>query len=81
MSDIFPNNIRPANVDFIVGNVLEGLDFEDNTFDVVNICLFILAFKSDQWVPVLKEIKRVLKPGGFILSKEAGMLVSREIIL
>lgn len=63
-------------MNFQIGNVLEGLDFEDNTFDIVNICLFVLAFKSDEWVSVLKEIKRILKPGGFILSKEAGMLVN-----
>jgi SAM-dependent methyltransferase len=75
MSDIFPNNIRPGNVTFKIGNVLDGLDFEDDTFDMVNACLFVLAFKSDEWIFVLQEIKRVLKPGGFISSKEAGMLV------
>lgn len=74
MCDIFPNNIRPANVTFQIGNVLEGLAFEDNTFDMVNLRMFILAFKTEEWAPVLKEIKRVLKPGGFILSREAGML-------
>ncbi|CEP14923.1 hypothetical protein [Parasitella parasitica] len=74
MCDIFPSNIRPANVRFQVGNILDGLAFEDNTFDMVNFRMFILAFKKEEWEPVLKEIKRVLKPGGLILSKEAGML-------
>ncbi|EPB87591.1 hypothetical protein HMPREF1544_05573 [Mucor circinelloides 1006PhL] len=74
MCDVFPNNIRPANVTFQIGNVLEGLAFEDNTFDMVNFRMFILAFKTEEWAPVLKEIKRVLKPGGFILSREPGML-------
>lgn len=74
MSDIFPNNIRPVNVQFEVGNVLDGLSFPDNTFDIVNLRLFILAFRTEEWAKVLKEIQRVLKPGGYILSREAGML-------
>lgn len=74
MCDIFPNNIRPANVTFQVGNVLEGLAFEDNSFDMVSLRFFILAFRKEEWAGVLKEIRRVLKPGGFVLSIEPGML-------
>lgn len=74
MCDIFPNNIRPANVAFQTGNILERLAFEDNTFDLINLRLFILAFRTEEWDAVLKEIRRVLKPGGYILSVEAGML-------
>ncbi|KAI7865985.1 S-adenosyl-L-methionine-dependent methyltransferase [Mucor mucedo] len=74
MCDIFPNNIRPANVTFQVGNVLEGLAFEDNSFDMVSLRFFILAFRTEEWAGVLKEIRRVLKPGGFMLSIEPGML-------
>lgn len=74
MCDIFPNNIRPANVSFQVGNVLDGLNFEDNTFDMVSLRFFVLAFRKEEWVGVLKEIRRVLKPGGYMLSIEPGML-------
>ncbi|KAG2234320.1 S-adenosyl-L-methionine-dependent methyltransferase [Thamnidium elegans] len=74
MCDIFPNNIRPANVTFQTGNVLEQLSFEDNTFDLINLRLFILAFRTDEWDAVLKEVRRMLKPGGYLLSVEAGML-------
>jgi ubiquinone/menaquinone biosynthesis C-methylase UbiE len=62
-------------VSFKLGNILEGLDYPDNTFDVVHFRFFILAFKKHEWAPILKEIMRVLKPGGYIVSKEAGMLV------
>lgn len=75
MSDVFPNNIRPANVTFQIANVLEPLPFEDDTFDFVNFSLFILALKKDQWIPVMKEVKRILKPGGLYHSREASMLV------
>ncbi|CAO3673606.1 unnamed protein product [Rhizopus stolonifer] len=75
MCDVFPNNIRPANVRFQIANVVERLPFEDNTFDIVNFTLFILALKKNQWIPVLKEIERVIKPGGLILSREVSMLL------
>lgn len=78
MCDVFPNNIRPVNVTFKIVNILEGLPFEDDTFDMANLTLFILALKKDQWIPLLKEIKRVIKPGGLFLSREVSMLVSNR---
>ncbi|KAI9276302.1 S-adenosyl-L-methionine-dependent methyltransferase [Sporodiniella umbellata] len=75
MCDVFPANIRPVNVEFKIANVLERLPFEDNEFDVVNFTLFILALNKDQWIPVLKEIKRVVKPGGLLSSREVSMLL------
>ncbi|KAL0075687.1 S-adenosyl-L-methionine-dependent methyltransferase [Phycomyces blakesleeanus] len=82
MSEVFPNIIRPSNVSFQGGNVLERLPFPDNTFDLVNIRLFILALRKEEWLQVVKEIFRVLKPGGFIQSTECSMLdVGNEFVL
>lgn len=75
MCDVFPNNIRPQNVSFQVGNALERLPFMDNTFDFVNIRLFIIALKKHEWPIVIQEVFRILKPGGFIQVVECGMLV------
>ncbi|KAI7901596.1 S-adenosyl-L-methionine-dependent methyltransferase [Cokeromyces recurvatus] len=74
MCDIFPSNIRPPNVSFQTGNALERLPFPDNTFDLVNVRLFILALMKYEWSTVIKEIYRVLKPGGFVQMIECGML-------
>ncbi|KAI9472276.1 MAG: S-adenosyl-L-methionine-dependent methyltransferase [Benjaminiella poitrasii] len=74
MCDIFPNSIRPPNVSFQTGNVLERLPFPDNTFDLVNIRLFIIALMKDEWPVVVKEVYRILKPGGFVQMIECGML-------
>ncbi|KAI8376460.1 S-adenosyl-L-methionine-dependent methyltransferase [Radiomyces spectabilis] len=74
MCDIFPTNIRPSNVSFQVANVLERLPFPDNTFDFVNMRLFIIALRKEQWPTVIKELYRVLKPGGYLQSVECGML-------
>lgn len=51
---------------FSYGNVLEGLDFPDNTFDFVHMRLFILALREVEWPVAIKEILRVTKPGGII---------------
>jgi ubiquinone/menaquinone biosynthesis C-methylase UbiE len=81
MCDVFPNNIRPPNVSFQVGNALERLPFADNTFDFVNIRLFIIALMKHEWSIVVQEVYRILKPGGFIQMVECGMLVSSIILL
>lgn len=77
--DLFPSNIRPANVTFQVRDALEGLPFPDNTFDLVNLRMFIISIKANEWPVVLKEIYRVLKPGGFIQCCECSMLVSLPV--
>ncbi|GAA5806837.1 hypothetical protein MFLAVUS_000185 [Mucor flavus] len=74
MCDVFPTNIRPPNVSFQVGNVLERLPFADNSFDIVNTRLFIIALKREEWSTLIKEAYRILKPGGFLQMVECGML-------
>lgn len=56
----------PGNFKFTVGNLLEGLPFEDNTFDYVYQRLLFLGLNNEGWVKVLSELFRVLKPGGYI---------------
>ncbi len=55
-----------ANVSFRNMDVTRPLDFPDSSFDLVNArCIF--AFMSPQhWPSLLKECKRVLRPGGTI---------------
>ncbi|KAJ3122002.1 hypothetical protein HK098_003187 [Nowakowskiella sp. JEL0407] len=54
------------NMKFFTGNVMERLPFEDNTFDCVYQRLMILALPADKWDQVIKELLRVLKPGGYL---------------
>ena len=55
-----------ANASFRVMDVTKPFDFPDESFDLVNArCIF--AFMSPQhWPSLLKECKRVLRPGGTI---------------
>ncbi|RUS33313.1 S-adenosyl-L-methionine-dependent methyltransferase [Jimgerdemannia flammicorona] len=61
----FPTT-KPPNVHFHTCNVVDGLPFEDATFDFVHMRLMWFSFAADQWNDVLKELNRVLKPGGYL---------------
>ena len=56
-----------TNVTFHVGSVLE-LPFEDNSFDAAH-CHAVLMHVPDTQA-ALAEVKRVLKPGGIVASRE-----------
>ncbi|KAI8338600.1 S-adenosyl-L-methionine-dependent methyltransferase [Chlamydoabsidia padenii] len=70
LSDVFPTNIQSSNIDFKVGNVVAGLPYDDNTFDFIHVRFLIAALREDEWPIVLKELFRILKPGGVIQSGE-----------
>ena len=55
------------NTTFHVGDVLD-LPFEDDFFDVAHCCNVLMHVPDTQ--AVLREVKRVLKPGGLIASRE-----------
>ena len=56
-----------TNATFQVGNALE-LPFEDNYFDIAHCHTVLMHIPDTQGV--LAEVKRVLKPGGIIASRE-----------
>ena len=82
--DFVPEMIEQANVlskdfqpkgkiDFRVGDVTR-LEFSDASFDIVvsERCLLNLPTKNDQW-QAIREVARVLKPGGLYLMLEGTM--------
>ncbi|RUS24866.1 hypothetical protein BC938DRAFT_472970 [Jimgerdemannia flammicorona] len=71
--DTFPQIIRPANTEFVQENVLNGLPFEDASFDYVFMRFMALAFLKDDWARVVAELCRVVRPGGFIEMVELDM--------
>ncbi|CAB4491469.1 S-adenosyl-L-methionine-dependent methyltransferase [Rhizophagus irregularis] len=73
ISPTFPNQIKPANTQFIQANILDGLPFENNEFDFVYIRALGLSFSETQWLElILPDILRVIKPGGWIEFNEPG---------
>ncbi|KAL1934950.1 hypothetical protein VTP01DRAFT_4090 [Rhizomucor pusillus] len=78
MSDMFPTAIRPENVTFQLANILDGLPYEDNTFDFVHMRQLVVALRSNEWLTVIQEIYRVLKPGGLIQLVESDFTVGNQ---
>jgi ubiquinone/menaquinone biosynthesis C-methylase UbiE len=65
---------HPGNFRFVQGNMLEGLPFPDNSFDVVHQRLVIVALPTAQWVRQIQELLRVTRPGGWIELVEGDLL-------
>jgi ubiquinone/menaquinone biosynthesis C-methylase UbiE len=55
---------RLKNVLFQYMNWVEGLDFPDNTFDLVNARLLVLWLLRKDWPLMIREALRILRPGG-----------------
>lgn len=58
------------NARFQVMNVLEPLKFADESFDLINMRTLAAVVAPEQWVPLLQECRRVLRPGGTIRMTE-----------
>ncbi|GBC09794.1 hypothetical protein RclHR1_09110001 [Rhizophagus clarus] len=66
INPIFPQRIKPNNLEFIEADVTHGLSFHDDEFDFTHVENMSLIFTPDQWDLVLSELVRVTKPGGYI---------------
>ena len=65
---VFPNEeYRLPNTGFIQCDLLDGIPFPDSTFDFVYERFVIYSDLNDsQWKYLFSEMKRVLKPGGYL---------------
>src|SRR5581483_629651 len=62
----------PGSVIFEEGNILDGLAYPDNTFDIVYCSqLFGHLLPPDLPLRALAEMRRVLKPGGILATRDA----------
>ncbi|CAG8695735.1 uncharacterized protein OCT59_015901 [Rhizophagus irregularis] len=63
---IYPQEIKPNNLEFIEADVTNRLSFHDNEFDFTHLENMSFVFTPDQWDFILSELVRVTKPGGYI---------------
>lgn len=66
------------NASFQVMNVLEPLAFDDNSFDVINACYIHAFMMKTSWAMLMKEIMRILRPGGRLLLTEGEWSISNS---
>lgn len=72
--DVQPStSSAPLNARFIKHDILQGLPFEDNSFDYVHSRLLVLAIPASSWPKLIGEYLRVTRPGGWIEFFEGGM--------
>ncbi|KAI7867636.1 S-adenosyl-L-methionine-dependent methyltransferase [Spinellus fusiger] len=63
---MFPREIKPSNSKFYHCNILEALPFDECSFDYVFMRGVAQGVKESQWAPLIADLVRVLKPGGWI---------------
>ncbi|KAI8088040.1 S-adenosyl-L-methionine-dependent methyltransferase [Gilbertella persicaria] len=73
-SCVFPEDIKPANVEFAIGNIAKRIPYEDSMFDYVHQRLLIGGLTHDDWKNTLKEHYRILKPGGYVELAEVSFI-------
>ncbi|ORE07014.1 S-adenosyl-L-methionine-dependent methyltransferase [Rhizopus microsporus var. microsporus] len=77
--DAIHKNVNVNQFTFILGNVVKGLPYEDDTFDFVHMRFFILALREEEeWPAAISEIIRVTKPGGMIQMSEIGFELPKD---
>ncbi|KAG1229613.1 hypothetical protein G6F68_006529 [Rhizopus microsporus] len=79
IDDITNKNISVKQLTFTKGNVIEGLPYEDNTFDFVHMRFFVAALREEnEWPTALGEVIRVTKPGGMIQVSDFDLKVPKD---
>ncbi|CAG8550474.1 14241_t:CDS:2 [Ambispora leptoticha] len=73
---IFPTE-KPFNVKFQTGNILDGLDFPDESFHFIHIRFMAIWFTRGQYERiVIPELLRLLVPGGWLELVEPEIVVN-----
>lgn len=63
---IFGDSTPPKNCQLRIADAAAGLPFPDNTFDFVLQHDGLMRYTQSEWDTAIKELVRVLKPGGWI---------------
>ncbi|GAA5798372.1 hypothetical protein HPULCUR_003774 [Helicostylum pulchrum] len=69
----YPTTVKPANASFCQYDILnpDGFPYPDSYFDYVFMRQVSNCFSETDWILIIKEIKRMLKPGGYVEFREA----------
>ncbi|KAI9316250.1 S-adenosyl-L-methionine-dependent methyltransferase [Dichotomocladium elegans] len=66
ISPRFSEDSKPENCEFILHNIIDEFPFEENHFGFIHQRLVTLGIRKVDWPKVLENLKRILKPGGWI---------------
>ncbi len=68
----------PLNAQFVQHDILQGLPFPTGSFDYVHSRLLVAAIPTSAWMGLLREYRRVTRPGGWIELLEGGTTFLNE---
>jgi SAM-dependent methyltransferase len=71
--DISPNCLKNAPVEAHVGDIRGPMPFSDHSFDLAVATLFFHHVADEGFADYLREFKRVLRPGGALITMEQSM--------
>ncbi|WP_069802814.1 class I SAM-dependent methyltransferase [Thermogemmatispora onikobensis] len=72
LEQVKPSASPPPNYRFVQGDILQGLPFDNNSFDFVHQRLLIAAIPQPAWPGAVQELARVTAPGGWVELVETG---------
>lgn len=72
LEEVSHTSPTPPNYRFYGGNLLHGLPFAAHAFQYVHQRCLVAAIPLEQWPVVVRELKRVTAPGGWIELVEMG---------
>ncbi len=71
--DVAPVTLAaPNNAHFVQQDILQGLPFAEASFDYVHARLLVLAIPASRWPGLIREYRRVTRPGGWMELFEGG---------
>jgi ubiquinone/menaquinone biosynthesis C-methylase UbiE len=69
-------NVPRGDISYQKGDVVAGLEFEDNTFDMVFASQVLIHLPEEAaTVRALNEMKRVVKPGGIVATRDGAKML------
>jgi ubiquinone/menaquinone biosynthesis C-methylase UbiE len=57
ISFVFPETIKPVNVELVIGNIAKHIPYPDNTFDYIHQRLLMVGLTSEDWDNVRYSLK------------------------
>ncbi|KAL1920834.1 uncharacterized protein VTP21DRAFT_11469 [Calcarisporiella thermophila] len=66
ISQTSTHGLLPPNCSFRQISLSGPLPFADNTFDYIHMRILGMVLSTERWMWMLSELKRILKPGGYL---------------
>ncbi|KAI8979564.1 S-adenosyl-L-methionine-dependent methyltransferase, partial [Mycotypha africana] len=76
----YPKTIKPPNTNFLQWDILnsKGVPFPNEYFDYIFMRQVYTCFSAEDWKTVMMEVKRLLKPGGYVEFRDLDPIIHNQ---